>query len=348
MSIILDYPIWFIFFCLLAGAIYSFILYRNEKKFDEVPAWIKRLMMFFRFVALTIIAFFLLSPLIKTISREVEKPIIIIAQDNSESIIIGKDSSFYRNEYPKLLNELLAEISDKYDTSFYSFGDKIGQGMKIDFSEKQTDMSAMFDEIETRFSNRNVGAIILASDGLYNKGLNPVFSSDKLKIPVYTIALGDTSVKKDILIKNVAHNRYAYLGNSFPFEIVVQAKQCKDKNATLTVSKEGLTLFSQKIDFKNNSFITTVPVQLDAKKTGLQRYRVALTTLEGEISFTNNVQDIFIEVLDGRQKILILANSPHPDIAAIKESILDNDNYEVESYLLSDFKKTFQVDLRCF
>ena len=46
--------------------------------------------------------------------------------------------------------------------------------------------------------------------------------------------------------------------------------------------------------------------------------------MQGEVTYSNNVQDIFIEVMDGREKILILAAAPHPDIAAIKQLIIQN------------------------
>jgi hypothetical protein len=338
MSIILEYPWWFLIFCIACGALYAYVLYRGDRKLDEAPRWAVRAMGALRFAAVTFLAFLLLSPLIKTTTREVEKPVIIIAQDNSESVRIGKDSMYYRNEYPKALGELLAGLSDKYDTNTYSFSDKVEQGIHFGFNGKQTDISTVFDEIETRFANRNVGAVIIASDGLYNKGVNPVFSSSRIKVPVYTIALGDTNVKKDVVITNVVHNRYAYLGNSFPLEIVAEARKYRGQATTLTVSKGSQVLFTQTLTINSDAFITTVPVQVDATQPGLQRYHIRLSPLEGEVSYTNNEKDVFIEVLDGRQKVLILASAPHPDVAALKETIEGNENYEVESALLADFK----------
>src|ERR1035438_965870 len=100
-SLYIDYPIWFVAFCFLAGAGYSFLLYRKEKRFSETPKWVRRILPVLRFVTVTLLAFFLLDPLLKNITRTVEKPIIIFAQDNSESIVTGKDSTFYKTEYLK-------------------------------------------------------------------------------------------------------------------------------------------------------------------------------------------------------------------------------------------------------
>jgi len=342
MTIILEYPLWFIIFCFLAGFAYSFILYRKDKRFDESSAWLVRLMASFRFLVIAFLVFFLLSPLIKTVNRTVEKPVIIIAQDNSESLVVGKDSAFMRREYKQNLQKLIDELGDKYEVRSYSFADKIKELKSTDslkFNEKQTDISSLFDEIETRYSNRNVGSVILATDGLFNKGANPVYTSDKIKVPVYTVALGDTTVKKDIILTKVNSNRLAYLGNQFQIEVVVNAKQLKGKSTTLTVSKGDAALFTQTVNFNSDAYITTIPVLLDAKQVGLQHYKVELSSLPEEMSTANNKRDVFIDVLDARQKILILADAPHPDIAAIKQSIEANQNYEVESYTIDNFDK---------
>ncbi len=345
MNIITEYPSWFFIFCLLAGGAYAFILYRKDKKFSDISIWIVRLMTAFRFLVITILCFLLLSPLLKTVNRSVEKPIIIIAQDNSESLIAGKDSAFYKKEYKQNLQNLMNVLGEKYEVRSYSFADKIKELKNVDslkFNEKQTDIAALFDEIETRYSNRNVGAIILASDGLYNKGSNPVYTFDKIKTPIYTIALGDTTIKKDIILAKVDHNRLAYLGNEFPLEILVNAKQLKGKTTTLTVSKGGQTLFSKTINFNSEIFTTTVPIILQAKEVGLQHFKVNLSSVADEMSLANNYSDIFIDVLDAREKILILSDCPHPDVAAIKLSIEGNQNYEVESYTIDEFDKSLK------
>jgi hypothetical protein len=342
MNIVFEYPWWFSLFCLIAGFVYAFILYRKDKKFTESSLWIVRSMAVFRFLSITILSFLLLSPLIKSINREVEKPVIIVAQDNSQSLIIGKDSTFYKTDYKNKLQKLIDELGDKYEVRAYSFADKVKELSTTDslkFNEKQTDISSLFDEIETRYSNRNVGAIILATDGLYNKGSNPVYTSSKIKVPVYTIALGDTTVKKDLILSKVEHNKIAYLGNQFPVEIVIDAKQFKGKTTTLTVSKGEANLFTQTININSETYTTTIPVYLDAKESGLQHYKVKLSPLPEEISLTNNVHDIFINVLDAREKILILADAPHPDIAALKDALLENQNYEVDSYTIDQFDK---------
>ena len=135
----------------------------------------------FRFLSVAAIAFFLLGPLLKSIEKTEEKPVIVFAQDNSESIVLNKDSSFIKNEYLSGFNQLLDEFSDDYDIVKYSFGETIERDGAINFSDKQTDISLLMDEIYNRFSNRNLGAVLLSSDGIYNRGANPIYQSQKFE-----------------------------------------------------------------------------------------------------------------------------------------------------------------------
>ncbi|MFI5220508.1 MAG: hypothetical protein ACHQNT_13565, partial [Bacteroidia bacterium] len=326
-----------ILFCLLTGALYAFTLYRKEQLLEEVRPWLKKLMAAFRFVVVTVLAFLLLSPLIRTIFREVEKPVIIVAQDNSQSILMGTDTSAFKKTYSENFTGMIDQLKKNYEVRTFSFGDQVKDKIDFDFTDKQTDISKLFYEAGLKFANRNVGAIILASDGLYNTGSNPLYADHSLNIPVYTIALGDTSVKKDILISKVNHNRVAILGNTFPVEIVIDARQCSGEKAGLTIEKDSSVLFSRVINVAGNKYHASIPVFIEAKQKGIQQYKIKIENLPGEMNFVNNEVSIFVEVTESRNKVLVLANSPHPDIGALKSIIESNQNYEVKQQFVKNF-----------
>ncbi len=345
MNIVTEYPAWYLVFCIFTGFIYAGILYYKNADGD-FTLLAKRAMTVFRFLAVTIISFLLLSPLLKSVFKTSEKPLIILAHDNSGSLLVGKDSAFYLNQFPESVNQLAEELSGDFEVKTYSFSDKVTEGSDFRFTGKQTDISDLFSDIITRYSNRNVGAMLLASDGLYNKGLNPVYASEKVKFPVYTLALGDTTIHKDVFIRKVNFNRMAFLGNSFPLEIIIGANRCNGLSGTVTVSNKNKISYQKSITFTSDAFAGSVNVALDATEAGLQRYQVSVATLSGEISTTNNQQDIFIEVIDAKQKIVILSASPHPDVAAMKQAIETNFNYEVSQFNIDEFdKQTKEFDL---
>lgn len=343
MTIVTQSPAWLIPLCIVAGLIYAGALYFRDR-FNRTYGWkLAGLLGLLRFICVSLLAFFLLHPLVKTIDRKVEKPIVVIAQDNSESLAVGKNAEYYKSTYLQQLNELRATLGEDFDVQYLSFGAEVKEGIdSVKYDEKLTDYSSLLEEIGNRYSGRNLGAIVLASDGIYNKGANPVYAYKKMNVPVYTVALGDTTVYRDLLLAEVAANRLAYLGNKFPVQITVEGRKAEGANTVLTVTRNGNTLYSENINVNSDRFFKTVSLTLDATEIGLQRYTVQVSAVDNEVTLLNNRKDFFIDVLDSREKVLILAQSPHPDVAALREAISINDNYRVDAKLVKDFNGNLQ------
>lgn len=323
--------------CLALGIGYAFLLYGSS---SHLNTSLRNSLFTLRALAVTILAFLLFAPLIRNVNTSVEKPLIIIAQDNSASILVSKTRDFDDKSYAVNLKKLENELSENYDVRSFSFGSTIKSGLDLTFNAPLTDISSVFQLIEDQFSNRNIGALIIGSDGIYNRGPNPEYEAKNLKSSIFTIALGDTVAKRDLLISNVNYNNITYLDNQFQVEITVEAYQAKGGTSVLTVSDRGGVVFSRAVSINSNEFRLMIPITLLAKNKGIQQYDIRLSPISNELSLKNNSQTIFVEVIDGRQKVLILANSPHPDLTAIKQSIEINKNYSVKITFPDEVSKT--------
>lgn len=328
-----QYPAWFLIFCVLLGLGFALALYYRDKTFREQATWLNWLLGALRFLLVTFISALLLSPLLRSLQTDTKKPLVILAQDNSESVAAAMTEE-QRAAYQQSVQQLSAALSEEYEFKEYSFGSEVREGIDFSFGDKVTNISEVFGDIYDLYSNQNLGAVVLATDGIYNEGSNPVYSGNKLGVPVYTVALGDTTPKRDVILKRVFNNRIAYLGDKFSVQIDVSALNCSGAATTLSVSKvgEGGTRRLQEIPLTidRNDYFSTQEVILDASPAGVQRYRISLSPVSDEVSTVNNTKDIFIDVLDARQKVLVLANSPHPDLTALKQSLTSNENYEVD------------------
>ena len=121
----------------------------------------------------------------------------------------------------------------------------------------------------------------------------------------------------------------------------IEATHLAGKNAVLTVSEidNGVakSITTKEIILNMDNFVASLDFIIPANKAGIIHYQLTLTNLPGEVTYRNNVKDIYVEVLDGRQKILLVANSPHPDIAAFKQAIESNKNYQLDIVYAADF-----------
>ena len=324
-----QYPTWYFLFCALLGAIFAATLYFRNTTFREQSPQLNKILGVLRFLSGTLIATLLLSPLLKSTVTDIRKPVVVLAQDVSESVGIAvKDTPQYKANF----EQLATRLGEKYDVKTYSFGEKVREGVEFSFKDKLTNASDLMKNVYDLYANQNLGAVVIATDGIYNEGSNPLYAAAKLNAPVYTVALGDTTPKKDLVVKRVFHNNIAYLGDKFMIQIDVAATNCAGGASSLTVAKLDASgnpsvVSNVPISINKNDFFTTKEVTLDATQAGIMRFRVNLTTVSGEVSTVNNTKEIFIEVLDARTKILLLGNAPHPDIAALSEAVSVNKNY---------------------
>ncbi|MEM9050626.1 MAG: hypothetical protein AAGC47_01125 [Bacteroidota bacterium] len=290
-----------------------------------------------RFFLVSVISFLILGPLVRYLDIEIEPPIIAVLADNSTSIAMGSDSSSVQAKFNDAIAKIQNSFGDHYEITTYTFGSDLSQDSELTFSEPITDFSNAFAALNDRYTNRNLGAVVLLSDGIYNRGANPRYSAANLKAPVYSIAFGDTTLKRDARIAETAANRIAFLGNSFPIEVRIEADRLTGTQANLSIFKDGQSVFDQTIEYTKENFSTSVRAILDADQPGLQQYVIRLQEVDQESTTVNNSTSVFIDVLDDRQKILVLANSPHPDLKAIREAVISNENYEADVELASNF-----------
>ena len=319
--------------CLGLGISYALLLYKPSGHLNKT---LRNFLFVLRAIAIATIAFLLFSPLVKTINRTVEKPLIILAQDNSASILLSKSKDFNQQNYNNQLKKIEKDLSTDYELRTFNFAEEIKSGLNLNYGGPLTDISSLFKLIDNQFSNRNIGAVIIGTDGIYNRGSNPLYESKNLKSPIYTIALGDTIAKRDLLISNVNYNSIVYLENEFQVSVNIEAYQSDGGASQLTVSSESGILVSKPVSIKSNEFRQTVLLNLPANKKGIQSYTIRVAPLSNELSLVNNTQTIFVEVIDGRKNVLIISNSPHPDISAIRQSIEINKNYSVMVRMVQD------------
>ncbi len=341
MGLVTEYPLGFIFLCLLLGAAYAASLYYLDLKKGLKPAT-HRVMLVFRFLSVSLIAFLLLGPLIKQTDKLVEKPVIILGVDNSRSLVLTADSDFYRSEFPKSVKALTEALEKKCEVKTYSFGDKLASGFDGSFNGVKTDISSVFNEVNTRFSNRNAAAMIVASDGIYNEGTDPFYAARKISFPVYTIALGDTVLKKDILIRKVIVNKTAYKGDKFPVEVLTEMNKCSGSTAKLTLTQGTRQLETREIRAASDHAMQKVTFMLEAKDKGIVKYTLQLSDMAGEGSKMNNSASFIVEILDARQKVALICGSPHPDVTAIQKALEGSSHFEIDLLRADDLPKTYE------
>lgn len=308
---------WYLLLCILAGLIYSAFLYARTSKFT-LP--VRIILAGLRAIVICLLLILLFDPLFKKSDLFLEKPILVIAQDHSASINFGRNTNA-ASLYEKSMRQLEKKLGEQYAVKTYSFGSTLRNGLDFHYTDKATDFNSLFEELSRKYENQNLGAVIIASDGIYNRGLSPVYSIKNFQAPVYTIALGDSVQAKDLVIDNIDYNNLVYEGDKFQIQVNIEAHQLKGKSCRLTIRSEGKILHSSLVAITSQHFISQVPLFLEAGKPGFRKITVSLEPLAGEVTLKNNEKTIIVEVIKGKLKILLVSAAPQPDLSALRQAL---------------------------
>lgn len=335
-DLILQHSPWLIPLCAILGLIYAGFLYYRERH-NEFPQNVRVILMVTRFLVVSFLAFLLLVPMVKKRSYKKEKPVLIFAQDFSASIQKTKDSTFYKTDYLKEFQNITKEMDKQYQVVKLGFGEDVKPGFDREFDAPYTDMGTMLEYISNSYENNNVGAVFVASDGIVNKGVNPYYISKNMPFPIHSIAMGDTTQKKEIRIASLRHNDIAYSGNKFPIEVSIKADNASGATSELQVLRNGKVIEEKTLTIKGKQWHSEETFHFEAEEEGMQEYIIRVSALEDEENTTNNRKIAYINVLKNKQRVLILGKRPHPDIAAVRRAIESNPNYETDVEILGDF-----------
>ena len=322
---------WLILPCFLVGALYALLLYLRGRKLGKV-SWGKTtnyVLSGLRFFLVTILCLLIIGPFIKQIRNTVEEPIVVFAIDNSTSVASVDSSQQWINEIGALQEEI-RNLDYQVETRSLETSEALND---IAFSHPSSDLGGLLSSIESEYEGRNISSVVLISDGIYNEGVSPTYASYPFK--VHTVGVGDTVPKQDLSVSNLFYNKIAYQGNKFPLVAEISNTGFQGEAVTVSVNLRGKTLSNKQVTFDQSRGVTSVEFLLDATNEGVNHYVVAVESRADEYTTENNVSHAYLEIVEGKESVLLVAQAPHPDIKALKLAIEQNKNYELETAILS-------------
>ena len=159
-------------------------------------------------MTVSLVAFLILEPLLRQFSNTIEKASYVILVDNSLSVTETMDSSSIG-----VVNTALSDLQSGLEEQGYEVQLRgLEEGEELVFDQKSTNLSSTLDDIEEKWAGTHLAGVILASDGIYNRGTSPTYKN--YSFPVYSIGLGDSIPKADLNLQNVFYNNNGYSGGN--------------------------------------------------------------------------------------------------------------------------------------
>ena len=271
-----------------------------------------------RFITVFAVLLLLINPKFEKVTFFNQKPNLVVAIDNSESIK-HLDQVDNTNQ---LLNNLQnnIELNQRFNLEYYAFGNSIKTIDSLGFDESQTNLANVFNDLTQIYKN-TTSPTILITDGNQTYGRDYEFVSQNYKQPVFSVILGDTITYSDLKIQQLNVNKYAYLKNKFPIEIIAVYNGNLNVNSQLTITSGNATVYRQILNFSKAQNSQTINVTLPANSVGVNAYVATITPLNNEKNTVNNTKPFAVDIIDQKTNVAIISSMTHPDIGALKKSI---------------------------
>ncbi|MGM0390938.1 MAG: VWA domain-containing protein [Bacteroidota bacterium] len=282
-----------------------------------------------RFISVFILLLLLINPKITQQFLEVEKPLLLIAVDQSASIEhIGKADSVQA-----YLNYLRTDtnLQEKFSIEAYGFGseaERLGED-SLKFKDPQTNISRSLKTLG-KLNRSKQAALVLITDGNQTVGEDFQYLKSHKNINILPVVVGDTAAPVDLYISNLNVNKYAFLNNRFPVEVVINYSGKQSISTKFDIRSGNTILFSKVVDFNSEDNSEIITTTLPATKLGSSFFTAKISPIDSEKNTLNNTRSFGVEVIDERTSVLILSSIAHPDLGMLKKSIESNEQREVK------------------
>jgi len=317
-------------FLLILGSLSAifFTIYAYRITIPNISKAYKIFLITIRSIAVLLLLLLIFEPILTYMNKLTITPYNLIFVDNSKSISVNKNI----NEIKSLINN----FNNKENVNVYTFGSKITEIDKdslnrIDYSEASTDFSKIFKFISN--NNFDISSLTIISDGNITEGISPIYESEKLNFPIYTIGIGDTTIKKDVSISKVDFNKYIYTNTPTQISATINNTLFPNKTVYVSFFEDNKLIERKNIaltkDGINNLSFDYLPADYGEKKLSIK-----IENLVVEENINNNTKTFFINVLKSKLKILLISGSPSNDLSILKTTLNGNKDYSVNSLTL--------------
>ena len=324
---------WLIPICLIGAALYTWLLYGKRRKDDvAAPSIFASVLRFFTVFTLL---FLLLSPIVRRMVRSYKKPVIVLAIDNSASVKLLAGDAVLK-DFTRKTDDFIKSLEKRgFDVKITTFDQqKYTSASAVPFRAGTTDLDRLAERSTAPYKQANLAALILISDGNFNRGLSP--SSGDYGAKVFTIGLGSETPKPDVSLGNIRYNSVVYAGNRFPLTTEIRANGFKETALEVALKEKDKILERKTIIPTSDRFMDQIEFMNSSSEKGFKHYTIEVQSRTGEFTLENNRVDALIQITDAKKRILIAGAVPHPDIKAIRSALEGKTDYEIISFTTTE------------
>ena len=323
-----DLWFWFFFIISFIIIVYTLIFIKNHSEI--------KFLIILRSITFIIFTFLLLKPKFSWTQYNYNNLDWNLYIDNSVSISYHPLLSFQtiKSELEQIIYSIIKKDAFYNLFSFSGNIKKIKNTESFDSSGSSTDIGKVLNHIE--LNQDNLAGAVIISDGQNNNGINPKSLIKNIKVPVYTLGIGETKPLIDLSIESVDAPTVAVKGENVNIKATINSYGNLDEKVNVVLYSGKKMIGSKFLNIsgqgsRNEARFIFTPLNL-----GENEYIVKVSSLSEEINIDNNQQKFLISVLKDHYKVALITGAPSFNTIVIKEYITNFPRVELDHYVLSN------------
>jgi len=303
-----------------------------------------------RCALIAVILFCVMRPVIVVPSVIPHSSYVAVMMDDSSSMKLPDESMPTRLDSLKQLmsanSAFYTALSDNFKLRPYKFAataERVQNATELSGSGEETNLTSALDQATRESAGLPMSGIVVISDGANNAGPSDEDRSSSLSttlanlrsrgVPVYAIGIGPESLQGDVEVVRATAPRRALSGSPVTSELLIRADGSR-KSITVDLSEDNRLLRSQEIPVQGEA-TTVARVTFTPSTPGLHRYKLTARPSDDDPVVDNNSQELVIDVVDRKPRILYIEGEPRWEYAKLRESVVDEKNIVLVSVLRS-------------
>ena len=215
----------------------------------------------------------------------------------------------------------------------------------------KTDLARALNEISYQASGRDLGAVLLYSDGTDTEGLTVERASvigEQLGVPIFAIGFSTESAAADLAIRRIVSDDFAFVHNTVTIDVELEQRGLDLDRTMVTLKRQDEVVATKEVVFDGGGR-ARVSFDFKPNRIGKVAYQVTVPVAEGEVVSSNNTKSLVLKIIRDRIRVLQVAGRPSWDERFLRELLKRNPNVDLISFFIlrtpTDLQKAAQDEL---
>jgi uncharacterized membrane protein len=343
--------------CAMAIVLFAWRALRHDERWSR--RWIL-LALRLGAVAAALVLFFEPAVRLQNVTRLPNHVAVLV--DNSESMKLaetpGQPSRAARTAaWLRAQKEALARMSREHILDYYSFGAELSPTTLESLTapppahpvySEATHLREALSNLRARYEGRDLGGVLVFSDGVDNGRFGGAFADDKLDVeasdfvkafdaPIHGAWSGDKGLT-DVAIARVLADDFAFVRTSVTIEAVVRVvgrgKGWEGRTLPVTLRRDGVPIKVSEVTVEPGTTDYRVAFALTPERVGKYLYEISTPVLPGEAIVENNARAFVLKVIRDKIRVLQVTGRPSWDVRYLRGQLKHDPNVDLVAFFI--------------